>query len=121
MSSRWCWELRKTALAYATDRPLTGTVEAEDLSHTAGQKGQGHHGGTKPLGHRPRGCRKQREPGRGHDDTDRPALIAWGSPQGTVVLQATTDCTVQTVQQAADRAVQVGIACIPLRPAALGR
>ncbi len=55
-----------------------------------------------------RGRRKQREPGRGHDDKDRPALSAWGSRQGAVVIQATRDCTVKTVQQAANIAVHAG-------------
>src|SRR5262249_19702570 len=47
-------------------------------------------------------------PGRGHADTDRPAIIAWISRQGAVVIHATKDCTVQTVQQAANVAVQAG-------------
>src|SRR3712207_9335397 len=42
---------------------------------------------------------KKREPGRGHYDKDRPAIIAWVSRQGAVVLQATRDFTVQTVQK----------------------
>jgi hypothetical protein len=87
---------------------LAGTVEADDLYHTAGQKGQAQHGGKKHRGHRPRGRRKKREPGRGHYDKDRPAIIAWVSRQGTVVIQATKDFTVKTVQKAADLAVQAG-------------
>jgi hypothetical protein len=35
-------------------------------------------------------------------------MIAWVSRQGTVVIQATRDCTVKTVQKAADLAVQAG-------------
>jgi hypothetical protein len=89
-------------------RQLAGTVEADDLYHTAGNKGQAKQGGKKAWGRRARGRRKQREPGRGHDDTDRPAIIAWGSRQGAVVRQATRDCTVKTVQKAADVAVQAG-------------
>src|SRR5438874_13777973 len=50
----------------------------------------------------------KREPGRGHYDKDRPAMIAWVSRQGAVVIQATRDFTVQTVQKAADLAVQTG-------------
>src|SRR5262245_29982577 len=107
-SYRWCWWLRNTALSYETDRQLAGTVEAEDLSHTAGQKGQAKHGGKKALGRRPRGRRKKREPGRGHYDKDRPAIIAWVGRQAAVVLQATRDFTVTTVQKAADLAVQAG-------------
>src|SRR5262250_1363104 len=57
---------------------------------------------------RPRGRRKKREPGRGHYDKDRPAIIAWVSRQGTVVIHATRDFTVQTVQKAANLAVQAG-------------
>ena len=45
---------------------LEGTVEADDLYHMAGNKGQAQHGGKKVLGRRPRGRRKKREPGRGH-------------------------------------------------------
>jgi len=60
------------------------------------------------LGRRARSRRKKREPGRGHYDKDRPAMIAWVSRQGAVVLQATRDFTVQTVQRAANIAVQVG-------------
>lgn len=107
-SDRWCWWLRNAAWSYAMERQLAGTVEADALYHTAGQKGQAKQGGKKSLGHRPRGRRKKREPGRGHDDKDRPAMIAWGSRQGAVVIQATKDCTVQTVQKAANRAVQAG-------------
>jgi transposase len=89
-------------------RQLAGTVEADDLYHTAGQKGQAPQGGKKALGRRARGRRKKREPGRGHDDKDRPAIIAWVSRQGAVVLQATRDFTVKTVQKAADLAVKTG-------------
>ena len=81
-------------------------MEADALEHTAGQQGQAQPGGKKPLGRRPRGRRTPREPGRGHDDKDRPAIMAWVSRQGTGVLQATKDCTVKTVQKAADLAVQ---------------
>jgi transposase len=35
-------------------------------------------------------------------------MIAWGSRQGAVVLQATRECTVKTVPKAADLAVQTG-------------
>jgi len=83
-------------------------VEADALSHTAGQKGQAHQGGKKALGRRARGRRKKREPGRGHYDKDRPAIIAWVSRQGTVVIHATRDFTVKTVQKAADLAVRAG-------------
>src|ERR671932_185552 len=107
-SSRWCWWLRNAAVSYEMHRQLEGTVEADDLSHTAGHKGQATHGGKKYLGRRARGRRKQREPGRGHDDKDRPAIIAWVSRQGAVVMQATKDFTVKTVQKAADLAVQAG-------------
>jgi hypothetical protein len=39
---------------------------------------------------------------------DRPAIIAWVSRQGLVVVRATRDFTVKTVQKAADLAVQTG-------------
>ena len=83
-------------------------MEAEDLSHPAGHKGQATRGGKNALGHRPRGRRKQREPGRGHEDKDRPALLAWGSRQGAGVIQAPKACPVQTVQTAANLAGQAG-------------
>jgi transposase-like protein len=105
---RWCWWRRNAALSYEMERQVEGTVDADDLSHTAGQKGQAPQGGKKHLGRRPRGRRKKREPGRGHYDKDRPASIAWVSRQGAVVMQATKDCTVKTVQKAADLAVQAG-------------
>jgi len=107
-SYRWCWWLRNAALSYEMERQLEDTVEADDLYHTAGHKGQAKQGGKKVLGRRPRGRRKKREPGRGHYDKDRPAIIAWVSRQGAVVLQATKDFTVQTVQKAADLAVRAG-------------
>ena len=45
--------------------------------------------------------------GGGHYDKDRPAIIAWISRQGGVIVQATRDFTVKTVQKAAGIAVQV--------------
>src|SRR6266702_3473304 len=105
---RWCWWLRNVALSYEIGRQLAGTVEADDLYHTAGQKGQAKTGGKKALGRQPRSRRKQREPGRGHDDKDRPAIIAWVSRHGGVVMQATRDFTVKTVQKAADIVMQRG-------------
>jgi hypothetical protein len=78
-SDRRCWWLRKAALSSEMDRPLAGTVEADELYHTAGNNGQAPQGGKKSLGRRPRGRRKKREPGCGHDDQDRPAIIAWVS------------------------------------------
>src|SRR6201993_1349188 len=105
---RWCWWLRNAAVSYEMERQLAGTVEADDLSHTAGNKGQAQGGGKKSLGRRARGRRKKREPGRGHYEKDRPAIIAWGSRQGGVVIQATRDFTVKTVQKAAELAVRAG-------------
>jgi hypothetical protein len=58
------------------------------------------------LEREPRSRRKKREPGRGYDDKDRPAIIAWISRQGGVVIQTTRDFTVKTVQEAADLAMQ---------------
>ena len=60
------------------------------------------------MGRRARGRRKKREPGRGHYDKDRPAIIAWVSRQGAVVIHVTRDCTVKTEQKAATLAVQAG-------------
>jgi transposase-like protein len=107
-SYRWCWWLRNAALSYERQRQLESTIEADELSHTAGQKGQAKQGGKKALGRRPRGRGKKREPGRGHYDKDRPAIIAWVSRQGSVVVQGVKDLTVKTVQKAADRAVHAG-------------
>jgi hypothetical protein len=107
-SDHWCWWLRNAALSYEMHRQLAGTVEADELYHTAGNKDQAQGGGPKSLGGRVRGRRKKREPGRGHFDKDRPALMAWVSRQGQVVIQATRDFTVKTVQKAADLAVQAG-------------
>jgi len=107
-SYRWGWWLRNAAMSYEMHRHLEGTVEADDLYQTAGNKGQAKGGGQKSLGRQPRGRRKKREPGRGHDDKDRPAIIAWVSRQGAVIIQATKDFTVKTVQKAADIAVQAG-------------
>jgi hypothetical protein len=105
---RCYWWLRNAALSYEMQRQLEGTVEADELYHTAGQKGQAQGGGQKAVGRRARGRRKNREPGRGHDDKDRPAIIAWVSRQGAVVIHATRDFTVKTVQKAADLAVHAG-------------
>jgi ISXO2-like transposase domain len=106
-SYRWCWGLRNAALSYEMDRQLAGTVEADELYHTAGHQGQAQQGGPNPLGRRPRRRRKKREPGRGHYK-DRPAIIAWVSRQGSVVVQVVKDFTVKTVQKAADLAVHTG-------------
>src|SRR4029453_3974805 len=54
-SYRWCWWLRNAALSYEMHRQLDGTVEADDLYHTAGHKGQAKKGGKKSLGRTPRG------------------------------------------------------------------
>src|SRR5712691_1229955 len=107
-SYRWCWWLRNTAISYETDRQLEGTIEADEIYHIAGHKGQATQGGPKPLGRRPRCRRKKCEPGRGHYDKDRPAIIAWVSRQGPVIVHAVKDFTVKTVQKAADVAVQAG-------------
>jgi hypothetical protein len=103
------------------ERQLAGTVEADDLYQTAGHKGQATQGGKKALGRRARGRRTKREPGRGHDDKDRPAIIAWVSRQGAVVIQATRDVTIKTVQKAADLSVHAGSRLIRTRPAVIGR
>ena len=73
---RWCWWLRNAAVSYEMERQLEGTVEADDLYHTAGNKGQAQGGGKKSLGRRARGRRKKREPGRGHYDKDRQSTNA---------------------------------------------
>lgn len=80
--SRWWGWLRQAALSSEIGRPWDGPGEADALYHTAGHKGQATQGGPKSLGRKPRGRRKPREPGRGHDAKARPALIAWVSPPG---------------------------------------
>ena len=107
-SSRWCWGRRNAALSYEMPRQLDGTVDADELDHTAGRQGQAKRGGNKPRGRWPRRRRKKREPGRDHDAKDRPAISAWVSRQGPVVVQAVRACPVTTVQKAADWAVQTG-------------
>jgi hypothetical protein len=59
-SYRWCWWRCNAALSYEMGRKLAGTVEADDLYHTAGHKGQAKTGGTQALGRTPRGRRKKR-------------------------------------------------------------
>jgi transposase-like protein len=105
---RWCWWRCHAALSYEMESRLEGTVEADELYHTAGHKGQAKGGGKKSWGRRARGRRKKREPGRGHYDQDCPAVMAWVSRQGSVVVHATRDFTVKTVQKAADIAMQTG-------------
>jgi hypothetical protein len=56
-SYRWGWWLRNAALSYEMERQVEGTVEADDLYHTAGHKGQATQGGQKALGRRARGRR----------------------------------------------------------------
>jgi hypothetical protein len=73
------------------------------------------------LGRRARRRRKKREPGQGHNDKDRPAIIAWVSRQGPLVVLAVKDFTITTVQQAADFAVQAGFGSIATQLAAIGR
>src|SRR4029450_6186480 len=99
---RWCWWLRNAALSYELDRKLEGTVEADDLYHPPGQKEQAKMGGTKSLGRTPRRRHKKREPGRGHYDKDRPAMIAWVSRHGPIVVHAVKCFTVNNVQAECD-------------------
>ncbi len=49
-SYRGCWWLRHAALSYEMHRQLEVTVEADDLYHTAGNKGQAKQGGKKSFG-----------------------------------------------------------------------
>ena len=107
-SYRWRWGLRNTALSYERERQLEGTIKADELYRLARNKGQATQGGPKPLGRRPRCRRKKCEPRREHYDKDRPASSVWVSRQEAVVIQAVKDCTVTTVQKAANVAVQAG-------------
>jgi transposase len=92
---------------YAVPRGVYYDLQTR-VYHTAGNKGQAKRGGKKALGRRARGRRKKREPGRGHYDKDRPAIIGWVSRQGSVVIHTTKDFTVKTVQKAANLAIQAG-------------
>ena len=107
-SYRWCWWLRNTAVSYEMDRQLEGTVEADELYHTARQQGPSAAGREKALGTSAASSPQEARAGRGHYDKDRPAIIAWVSRQGSVVVHAVKDFTVKTVQKAADVAVQAG-------------
>src|SRR5262245_55843171 len=69
---RWCWWLRNAALSYEIGRKLEGTVEADDLYHTAGHKGQAKKGGTKSLGRKPRAARSASPGGAITTKIDRP-------------------------------------------------
>jgi transposase-like protein len=75
-SSRWGWWRRHAAWSSARHRQRAGPGEADALYQSAGKKGQAPGGGTKAVGRRARGRRQKRTPGRGHDDKDRPAIIA---------------------------------------------
>ena len=71
-------------------------------------QGPSQDGRQKGMGAHAPGRGTPREPGRGHDDQDWPALSAWSRRQGGGVLHATPACTVKTVQKAADLAVSAG-------------
>ena len=118
---RWCWWLRNAALSYEIGRQLEGTVEADDLYHTAGQKGQAHQGGKKSLGRRARGRRKKREPGRGHYDKDRPAIIAWVSRQGASSSRRPAISPCRPYRRPWTSPSKPAVGCTPTRPAAIGR
>src|SRR5262249_43571188 len=85
-----------------------GRGEGDAFYRSGGRRGKAKGGEKNPRGRRARGRRKKREPGGGHYDKARPAIIAWISRQGAVVIHATKDFTVQTVQKAAHLAVQAG-------------
>lgn len=105
---RWCWWLRNIALSYEVHRQLSGTVEADEIYHTAGNKGQAKRGGTKQLNRPPRSRGKKQGPGRGHYDKDAPCIIAWVSRAGYTILQVVKDFTGKTVRKAANLAVKAG-------------
>ena len=118
---RWCWWLRNAALSYEMDRQLEGTVEADDLYHTAGHKGQAKKGGKKALGRRARGRRKKREPGRGHYDKDRPAIIAWVSRQGQSLCTQRVISPSRRCKKRPTAPSKQAVVSIQTRPAAIGR
>lgn len=103
------WLLRNLALSLEHDRKVEGTVEADEIYQTAGQKGQQpHSGGPKGLKRPPRSRGLKKGPGRGHFEKDTPCIIAWVARTGQVVLQVVCNFTTQTVQKAALRAVKPG-------------
>ena len=104
---RW-WGLCNALRSDERGRQLEGTVEADALCHTAAHQGQAKTGGKQSRDHQRRRRCKKREPGRGHDDQDRPALIDWVSRQGGVVIPATRDLTLKTVPTTADLALPAG-------------
>src|ERR687888_429993 len=120
-SYRWCWWLRNAALSYEMECQLEGTVEADDLYHTAGQKGQAKQGGKRHLGRRPRGRRKKREPGRGHYDKDRPAIIAWVSRQGAVSSRRPAILPLRRSRRQRTSPCKRAVVSIPTRRAVIGR
>src|SRR5262249_62252855 len=65
-SYRWGRWLRNAAMSYEMQRQLEGTVEADDLYQTAGNKGQAKGGGEKSLGRQPRGCVTKGDHSRTH-------------------------------------------------------
>jgi len=105
---KWCWWLRNAALSYEVHRQLDGTVEADEIYQTAGNKGQSKAGGSKELNHEPRKRGKKQTPGRGHYNKDSPAIIAWVSRKGYTVFSVVKDFTTETVQKAANIAVKAG-------------
>ena len=105
---RWGWWRRHAALSSAMARQWVGTGDADERDHPAGRKGHAKHGGRRSLGRRPRHRRQRRAPGRGHDAKDRPALIAWVSRPGPVVVRAVRAFPVTTVPKAAALAAHRG-------------
>ena len=97
-------------------------MEADDLSHTAGNKGQAHTRWEEGVGAPAAWSSEEARAGPGHYDKDRPAIIAWVSRQGPVVMHAVKDFPVKTVQKAAKSAPCTrAVGCIRTPPAAIGR
>ena len=82
-------------------------------------RGKPNKAGKKPLGRRARGRRKKREPGRGHYDKDRPAIIAWVSRQGAVVIQATRISPSRRCRRRRTSPCTRAVVSIPTRRAAI--
>ena len=111
---------RNAALSYEMQRQAEGTVEADELYHTAGHKGQAQHGGKKhwDAGHVV--AARSANLVEAILDKDRLRYCA-GQLAGSVVIQATKDFTVQTVQKAANSPSKRAVGSIPVPPAAIGR
>ena len=118
---RWCWWLRNAALSYEMERQLEGTVEADDLYHTAGQKGQATQGGKNLWAAARVGAARNASPvGGTTTKTDRP------SSPGSVAREQWLSRRPEISRCRRSRRLPTSpstraVGCIRTRPAAIGR